>query len=159
MDWYHWKLRTKKEGNCSGRSRERRILLTRIQLLLLQFVYVIWSIPTNFALFQKPLHNFFYKLDRDYLSLNIPCKFQRHWKQGRLLNRRRSNFSPKFEFKSERPHYFLVLFSCIICTCTKFFFLAIAQSNSPLFLYAVFNDIKPLRDEAAFPKLIIFLKY
>ena len=29
----------------------------------------------------------------------------------------------------------------------------------PLFLYTVFNGIKPLWDEAAFPKLIIFLKY
>ena len=29
----------------------------------------------------------------------------------------------------------------------------------PFFLYAVFSGIKPLRDEAAFPKLIIFLKY
>ena len=28
----------------------------------------------------------------------------------------------------------------------------------PSFLYAVLNGIKPLRDEAAFPKLIIFLK-
>ena len=107
--WYHWKLPSKKEGNCSGRSRERRILLTRFQLLLLQFVYVIWSIPTNFALFQKPLDKFFYKL---------PCKFQEHWKQGRLLNRasKRRNFSPRFEFTSERPYYLLALFSSIICT-------------------------------------------
>ena len=43
----------KNEGNCSGRSRERRILLTCIQLLLLQFLHVIWSIPTNFAFFKK----------------------------------------------------------------------------------------------------------
>ena len=41
----------------------------------------------------------------------------------------------------------------------KFFLLAIAQSNSPFFLYAVFNGIKPLWDEAAFPKLISFFKY
>ena len=40
----------------------------------------------------------------------------------------------------------------------KFFLLAIAQSNFPLFLYTVFNGIKQLWDEAAFPKLIIFLK-
>ena len=60
----------KKEGNCSGRSRERRILLTRIQLLLLQFVYLIWSIPTNFALFQKPLDKSFYKLD----NVEIICQ-------------------------------------------------------------------------------------
>ena len=30
--WFHWKLRTKKEGNCSGRSRVRRILLTNTEL-------------------------------------------------------------------------------------------------------------------------------
>ena len=48
MFWFHWKLHTKKEGKCSGRSRARRILLTCIQLLLLQFLDVIWSTPTNF---------------------------------------------------------------------------------------------------------------
>ena len=51
--WFHWKLRTKTEGNCSGRSRVRRILLTCIQLLFLQFLYVIWSTPTNSAFSQK----------------------------------------------------------------------------------------------------------
>ena len=40
------------------------------------------------------------------------------------------------------------------CKLIKFFLLAIARSNSPLYLYAVFNGIKPLCDEAAFPKLI-----
>ena len=45
------------------------------------------------------------------------------------------------------------------CKSIEFFLLAIAQSNSPLFWYAVFNGIKPLWDEAAFPKLISFLKY
>ena len=52
--------------------------------------------------------------------MNTPCKFQGHWKQGRLLNRasKRSNFSPRFEFTSERPHYSLALFSSFICTCT-----------------------------------------
>ena len=44
------------------------------------------------------------------------------------------------------------------CKLIKFFLLAIAQSNCPLFLYTVFNGIKQLRDEATFPKLIIFLK-
>ena len=44
------------------------------------------------------------------------------------------------------------------CKLIKFFLLKIALSNSPLFLYTVFNGIKPLGDEAAFPKLIIFLK-
>ena len=45
------------------------------------------------------------------------------------------------------------------CKLIKVFFLAIAQSNSPLFLYAVFSGVKPPWDEAAFPKLIIFLIY
>ena len=51
--WFRWKLRAKTEGNCSGRSRVRRILLTCIQLLLLQFLHVIWSTPTNFSHFPK----------------------------------------------------------------------------------------------------------
>ena len=41
----------------------------------------------------------------------------------------------------------------------KFLFLAIGQSNPPLFSYKVSNGIKPLRDETAFPYLIIFFKY
>ena len=53
----------KKEGNCSGRSRVRRILLTCIQLLLIQVLDVIWSIATNLAFFKKPLAKFFYKFD------------------------------------------------------------------------------------------------
>ena len=40
------------------------------------------------------------------MSIDISCKFQEHWKQGRL------------EFTSDRPHYSLALFSCVICTCT-----------------------------------------
>ena len=47
-----WELDTKKEGNWSGRSRVRRVLLVCIQLLLLQFLHVIWSMPTYFALFK-----------------------------------------------------------------------------------------------------------
>ena len=53
----------KKEGNYSGRLRIRRILLTYIQLLLLQFLQVILSMPTNFPFFEKLLNNFFYKFD------------------------------------------------------------------------------------------------
>ena len=68
--WFHWKLHTKKEQNYSGRSQVRRILLTCIQLLLLQFLHVIWSMPTNFALFKKPLNKFFYQLD----NLKINCQ-------------------------------------------------------------------------------------
>ena len=58
----------KKEGNCSGRSRGRRILLTCIQLLLIQFLDVIWSVPKNFAFFQKPLAKFFYKFDNPEIN-------------------------------------------------------------------------------------------
>ena len=54
--------RTKKEEHCYGRSRVRRILLTCIQLLLLQFLHVIWSTATNFAFFKKPLDEFFINL-------------------------------------------------------------------------------------------------
>ena len=47
-----------KKGNCSGRSRVRRILLTCIQLLLLQFLDVIWSMPTNFVFTsERPLYS------------------------------------------------------------------------------------------------------
>ena len=41
----------------------RRILLTCIQLLLIQVLDVIWSMPTNFAFFKKQLDKFFYKFD------------------------------------------------------------------------------------------------
>ena len=51
-----------KEGNCSGRSRVRRILLTCIPLLLLQFLHVIWSMHTNVALFKNGSINFFIHL-------------------------------------------------------------------------------------------------
>ena len=49
----------KKEENCSGRSRVRRILVTCIQLLLLKFLHVISSMPTIFAFFKKQLDKFF----------------------------------------------------------------------------------------------------
>ena len=49
-------------------TRVRRILLTCIQLLLLQFLHVIWSMPTNFAFFKKPLDKFFYKFDNPEIN-------------------------------------------------------------------------------------------
>ena len=58
----------KKRENCSGRSQVRRILLTCIQLLLIQFLDVIWSMPKNFAFFQKPLDKFFYKCDNPEIN-------------------------------------------------------------------------------------------
>ena len=68
----------KKEGKCSGRSWVRRILLTCIQLLLFQFLRVIWSMSTNFAFFKKPLDNFFQKfahpeINRQYM---YPASFK-----------------------------------------------------------------------------------
>ena len=41
----------------------------------------------------------------------------------------------------------------------KFFFLAIAQNNSPLFSYKVSDGIKSLSDETAFTDLIIFFRF
>ena len=49
-------------------SRRRRILLTCIQLLLILFLEVIWSMPKNFAFFQKPLDKFFYKFDNPEIN-------------------------------------------------------------------------------------------
>ena len=42
---------------------DRELEESCIQLLLLQFLHVIWSMPTNFALFEKLLGKFFYTLD------------------------------------------------------------------------------------------------
>ena len=68
----------KKEGNCSGRSQVRRILLTCIQLLLIQFLELIWSIPKNFAFFQKLLDKFFYKFDNSEINRQkiFPASFK-----------------------------------------------------------------------------------
>ena len=59
--------------NCSGRSLVRRILLTCIQLLLLQFLDVIWSMPTK-----KPLAKFLYKFDNPEINLQkkYPASFK-----------------------------------------------------------------------------------
>ena len=120
--WFHWKLHTRKEGNCSGRSRVIRILLTCIQLLLLQFLHVIWSTPTNFAFSKKPLHKFFYKFDNHEINCQQihPASFKN------IENREGFEIGPQIwpisppdsVFTSERPYYSLALFSRIICTCT-----------------------------------------
>ena len=47
-----------------GRLQVRRILLTCIQLLLLQSFHLIWSMPTNFEFLEKLLEKFFYKFDK-----------------------------------------------------------------------------------------------
>ena len=68
----------KNRGNCSGRSRVRRILLTCIQLLLIQFLEVIWPMPKNFAFFQKQLDKFFYKFDNPEINRQeiFPASFK-----------------------------------------------------------------------------------
>ena len=37
-------------------------------MLLIQFLEVIWSMPTNFAFSQKPLNKFFYKFDNPEIN-------------------------------------------------------------------------------------------
>ena len=80
----------KKEGNSSGRSRVRRILLTCIQLLLLQVLHLIWSMPTNFAFFKKKRSiNFFINLtisrsivNKYTLQVSRTLKTRKAFKQG-----------------------------------------------------------------------------
>ena len=111
-----------KKGNCSGRSRVRRILLACIQPLLLQFFDIIWSMPTNLAFFKKPLDIFLInvKIPRSIVSeytlrVSRTLKTVKAFKQGLKYNQ---FFPPDFVFTSERPHYSLALFSSFICTCT-----------------------------------------
>ena len=53
--WFHLKLCTKKEGDCFGRLRERRIWLAYDWLLSSPFLYVTRSTPTNSLLFKNRL--------------------------------------------------------------------------------------------------------
>ena len=66
------------EGMGEETKRVRRILLTCIQLLLIQFLDVIWSMPKNFAFFQKPLAKFFYKFDNPEINRQeiFPASFK-----------------------------------------------------------------------------------
>ena len=77
----------KKEGNCSGRSRVRRILLTCIQMLLIQFLEVIWSTPKNFAFFQKPLDKFFIKSTISRSIVIYTCTFSKKIEYASKRNR------------------------------------------------------------------------
>ena len=56
----------------------RRILSTCVQLLLIQFLEVIWSMPKNFSFFQKPLYKFFYKFDNPEINRQeiFPASFK-----------------------------------------------------------------------------------
>ena len=51
--WFNWILRTRKEGNCSGRSRVRRRLLTCIQLLFVTVFAGNLVHAYHFRIFQK----------------------------------------------------------------------------------------------------------
>ena len=51
-----------KRGELLQAIASKKNLVTCIPLLLLQFLHVIWSMPTNFAFFKKPLDKFFYNL-------------------------------------------------------------------------------------------------
>ena len=112
----------KKRGDCSGRSRVRRILLTCIRLLLIQFLDVVLSKPKNFAFFQKPLDNFFYKFDNPEINRQeiFPASFKNieNTEDFKIGPQIQPIFPPDFVFTSERPHYSLALFSSFICTCT-----------------------------------------
>ena len=122
VDWFHWKLHTKKEGNCSGRSRVRRILLTYIQMLLIEFLEVICSMSKNFAFFQKLPDKFFYKFDNSEINRReiFPASFKNiENREGFQIGPQiQPIFPPNFVFTSERPHYSLALFSSFIYTCT-----------------------------------------
>ena len=78
--------------NCVQKKRKialSRILLTCIQLRLLQFLQVIWSIPTNFAVFKKPLDKFLYKFGNPEINChkNYTLQVSGTLNRGRLLNR------------------------------------------------------------------------
>ena len=47
-------------------------------MLLIQFLEVIWSMPENFAIFQKPLYKFFYKFDNPEINRQeiFPASFK-----------------------------------------------------------------------------------
>ena len=62
------KTEYKKRGELLWAIARKKNLLTCIQLLLIQFLDVIWSIPKNFAFFQKPLAKFFYKFDNPEIN-------------------------------------------------------------------------------------------
>ena len=76
----------------------------------------------KFHIIQKTLDKFclYAWQSRDQLSVNIPCKFQKKWKQGRLLNRasNMTNFPTRFCVYKWASHYSLALFSSFKCTCT-----------------------------------------
>ena len=74
-------------GNCSGRSRVRRIfILTCIQRLVLQFLHVIWSTPTNFALFKKHLIIPRLIVNKYTLQVSRTLKTSKAFKQGLKYN-------------------------------------------------------------------------
>ena len=68
----------KKGGELLWAIASKKNLLTCIQLLLIQFLDVIWSMPKNFAFFQKPLHEFLYKFGNPEINRQeiFPASFK-----------------------------------------------------------------------------------
>ena len=60
-------------------------------MLLIQFLEVIWSMPKNFAFFQKLLDKFFYKFDNPEINRQeiFPASFKN------IENRKGFNIGPQ----------------------------------------------------------------
>ena len=58
----------KKRGESLWAIASKKNFITCIQLLLIQFLELIWFMPKNFAFFQKPLDKFFYKFDNPKIN-------------------------------------------------------------------------------------------
>ena len=146
MVWSHWKLRTKTEENCSGRSRVRRIF-SLVNTKYGEKLVIFAALFKSLLFFQ--------------CSWNMHGIFIGNWSRDCEIYKKiyRAVFWKMRNLWAWTKLCAKTVTKAAECTLIKFFLLAIAQSNSPLFLYAAFNGIKPLWDEAAIPKLIIFLKY
>ena len=57
---------------------KKNFIITCLQLLLIQFLDVIWSMPKNFAFFQKSLDKMFYKFDNPEINRQeiFPASFK-----------------------------------------------------------------------------------
>ena len=114
--WFHLKLCTKKDVDCFGQLRERKIWLAYVRLLSLPFLYLIWFTPTNFTVILKPLNSFFKKLDNPEINhqFTYPQGFKDiENKEGNGASNVTKCFPSDFVFSSERPHYSLALFSIL----------------------------------------------
>ena len=124
--WFHLKLCTKKDVDCFGQLRERKIWLAYVRLLSLPFAFFTIFVSNlahayNFTVILKPLNNFFKKLDNPEINhqLTYPQGFKDiENKEGNGASNVTKFFPSDFVFSSERPHYSLALFSSFIFTCT-----------------------------------------